>query len=236
MCIIEVHPYKTYLNNDSTKLIIGSFPPHRFTKKEDNCTGQITEQDLSKLSAGDIPFYYGSVDNSMWEILRLVYRLNDSMLDTVCDIKKFLSSHKIAITDIIAKCCREGTSSSDSDLFNKEYRAVKTLLLENKNIEKIYFTSKFVSDICRFILKGDPNFVCTATLDQRYLMNIGQRRIECHILFSPSPNGLRAVGKYTGYKRQNLNPNALTAEQYRLEQYRNFFNPNNICYGNGDLS
>ena len=48
----HTHPYKPFIKNDTTKLIVGTLPPPRFS------TGKLLEKDVN--------FCYGSYYNSLW--------------------------------------------------------------------------------------------------------------------------------------------------------------------------
>lgn len=61
----QTHPYKPYIPDNAKGVIIGSAPPHQF------CTDKGPD-----LKEGDINFFYGSVRNQFWCVMK--HTLNQS--------------------------------------------------------------------------------------------------------------------------------------------------------------
>lgn len=59
---IYKHPYPPFIKEDTTKLIVGTLPPPRFS------TGELKEK--------DVDFCYGSYYNSLWLFIDKIYNLN----------------------------------------------------------------------------------------------------------------------------------------------------------------
>lgn len=78
----SIHPYKPYIPDGATKMIIGTTPPYRF------CNGQA-------LFDNDVNFYYGSRDNYFWELVekatgaKLTYA---NTQEAIVERKKLLSA------------------------------------------------------------------------------------------------------------------------------------------------
>ena len=88
---LHKHPYPPFINQDTTKLIVGTLPPPRFS------TGQLLEK--------DVDFCYGSYYNSLWLYLDKIHNLNlryDNSIRAIEQRKAFLKIHKIGVCDIVA--------------------------------------------------------------------------------------------------------------------------------------
>lgn len=76
---LHKHPYPPFINQDTTKLIVGTLPPPRFS------TGQLLEK--------DVDFCYGSYYNSLWLYLDKIHNLNlryDNSIRAIEQRKAFL--------------------------------------------------------------------------------------------------------------------------------------------------
>lgn len=78
--LVEHHPWKMFPNNTniSKKLIIGSFPPNRFTNHNERKT------------KCDMDFFYGSKDSGFWELFTETLGLNFKISDDLESLKKWL--------------------------------------------------------------------------------------------------------------------------------------------------
>jgi hypoxanthine-DNA glycosylase len=123
---IETHPFKAFVPAKATVLIVGSFPGRDITHK--------------KLSEDE--WFYGTKRNQFWKIISGVYQTE---LTTKAEKQKLFEKYGIAIVDIFLRIKRKGNNNTDSNLEIIEYNdtAIEKIL-ENKNIEKIFFTSQFV--------------------------------------------------------------------------------------------
>lgn len=126
MTEIISHPFEVFVPANVSVLIIGSFPGKEQTK-QDRSSDQ---------------WYYSAKRNQFWTILSGVY---ETELKTIESKKELLSRVGIGILDILLKVCRKNNSNLDKNLEIKEYNDKKIKeILENYQIQKIYFTSKFV--------------------------------------------------------------------------------------------
>lgn len=121
----EQHPFEPFIPENSTKLVLGSFPGKESTQSK-------REND----------WFYCAARNQFWKILETVF---DKNLSTKEAKQKLFEENKIAITDILYSCTRRDNKNSDENLINKEYnkRAIKEILT-SQNIKTILFTSKSV--------------------------------------------------------------------------------------------
>ncbi|MCF7872125.1 DNA-deoxyinosine glycosylase [Candidatus Woesearchaeota archaeon] len=183
--MIIVHPFPHYVPRNAEFLIIGSFPPISLSKND---------------------FFYSSKQNQFWKIIESIYKTD---IKTKRKKELFLEINNIAMTDIIMKCRRKKGDSSDKNLEIIEYMDIKNILKHNKEIKKIFFTSKFVENIFRKIFSDIT--VKTLTLPSpspRYArLSFDQKVYEYKKYFKPSLKqkiytALLAVpkGKVTTYK------------------------------------
>lgn len=88
---IHKHPYKPFIPKNTTKLIVGTLPPPRFS--------------MGNLKKGNVNFCYGSTDGQFWKILDEIFNLNLLFETTEVAIqqrKDFLLKNNLGICDIVA--------------------------------------------------------------------------------------------------------------------------------------
>ena len=123
------HPYPPFIKEDTTKLIVGTLPPPRFS------VGELLEK--------DVDFCYGSYFNSLWLFIDEIYKLNlrfDNSEEAVSQRKDFLIQHKIGICDIVESCEREKINASDLGMENIHLRNLIGYLQKYPNIDTLLFT------------------------------------------------------------------------------------------------
>ncbi|MEO8774469.1 MAG: uracil-DNA glycosylase family protein [Gelidibacter sp.] len=123
------HPYAPFINADTTKLIVGTLPPPRFS------VGQLLEK--------DVDFCYGSYFNSLWLFIDEIYKLHlrfDNSEEAVAQRKDFLIAHKIGVCDIVDSCEREKINASDLGMENVQLRNLIGYLQKYPNIDTLLFT------------------------------------------------------------------------------------------------
>ncbi|UKM66421.2 uracil-DNA glycosylase family protein [Flavobacteriaceae bacterium GSB9] len=123
------HPYPPFINKDTTRLIVGTLPPPRFS------TGQLLEK--------DVDFCYGSYYNSLWLFIDKIHNLNlryDNSEEAVKQREAFLIKHKIGVCDIVESAEREKIDASDLGMVNIELRDVVGYLKAFPNINTLLFT------------------------------------------------------------------------------------------------
>lgn len=89
------HPYQPFIQDNTTKLIVGTLPPPRFSTRE--------------LLERDVDFCYGSYYNSLWLFIDKIHNLNlrfDNSSEAIDERKQFLITHKIGVCDIVESCER----------------------------------------------------------------------------------------------------------------------------------
>jgi len=126
---IHKHPYKPFVQKETTKLIVGTLPPPRFS------TGDLLEK--------DVDFCYGSYYNSLWLFIDKIHNLNlryDNSEGAIIERKEFLIQHKIGICDIVESCEREKIDASDLGMKNIKLRNILGYLKQYPNIDTLLFT------------------------------------------------------------------------------------------------
>jgi len=193
MCNIEKHPFEPYIPKNATKLIIGTIPPPRFSKKS--------------LNDDDVNFYYGSNKNNFWSILGEIFNIGFNKRNNDDEIEKrksFLKNNNIAICDIVKRTKRKKKdSANDRDLEVIEYLDILNLLKSNPNINSLIYTSQKVDEFVRDLIKYPKNN------SRKFNVTINNKNYDVYILYSPSPNALRGMGK--------------GGKEKRLEQYKQVF-------------
>ena len=128
----DTHPFEPFINSETKFLIVGTIPPHRFCNKE--------------LINGDIDWFYGSKDNSFWEIISSVFDVELNDLDSIEKRKEFSENNKIGFIDLFHQIYRHKESSSDSDIIPISFKDIFKYI-ENTNIDSILFTSEYVHNL-----------------------------------------------------------------------------------------
>jgi len=123
---IETHPFKAFLPENVTTVIVGSFPGREVTHKV------LTEDE----------WFYGTKRNQLWKIIAAVY---GTELSTKAEKQALFKKHGIGMVDIFLKVKRKENNNTDNNLEVVEYndKAIKKIL-KNQNLTSIFFTSKFV--------------------------------------------------------------------------------------------
>ena len=126
--MIETHPFDDFVPPNAKYLLLGSF--------------------IGKEAIRGTPYYdatydwfYGTKRNQFWPILEEVYGMK---LKTKHDKQELFTKLGISITDIIHSCERQKESNLDNNLTKKVYNMAITGILENNEIEKVFFTSRDV--------------------------------------------------------------------------------------------
>lgn len=123
---IEIHPFKAFVPENATTLIVGSFPGR-----------EVTHRVLDKEE-----WFYGSKRNQLWKIISGVYKTD---LQTRTEKQNLFKAHGIGMVDIFLRIKRKEDNNMDSTLEVIEFNDKEiTIILQNPLIKKIFFTSKFV--------------------------------------------------------------------------------------------
>jgi G:T/U-mismatch repair DNA glycosylase len=224
------HPYQPFIKNDTTKLIVGTLPPPRFS------TGELLEKDVN--------FCYGSYYNSLWLYIDKIHNLGlrfDNSQEAINQRKEFLINHKIGVCDIVESCERVKVDASDLGMqsiklrnligYLKQYPKVDTLLFTGGNSKNgpEYFFRKHLKDyglklelvsndiprIHKFVLHNEEE-------NTNYKGNLF-RTIKTVSLTSGSGAANISISKIPLYKHlKSKNPQFNTFD-FRVMQYSEFF-------------
>jgi G:T/U-mismatch repair DNA glycosylase len=121
----EPHAFGTFAPPGAEILIIGTFPTHNRNWAFD--------------------FFYPNKNNLFWELLGNTYNYvfqQDEGEKAVNERQAFVTRHKIALTDMLAKAIRINNSSSDNKLIPVELMQILSILEKNPSIRKIILTSR----------------------------------------------------------------------------------------------
>lgn len=215
---LHEHPHSPIFYENTTKIIVGTLPPPRFSTNE--------------LKSDDVFFPYGSRDGNLWKALSDIYKLDLKYENTKFAIKQrddFLKQHRIGICDIVHSCKREKVDASDIGMSDVILRDILGYLKAYKNIDTIIFTGGASKNgpeyFLRQILKKEKINISLVSSDipkiHRFMFE--GREIKTISLTSPSNAANRFIGSNSHYKKQKkLNPSYTTFD-FRKEQYERVF-------------
>jgi len=212
------HPYKPFIKKDTTKLIVGTLPPPRFS------TGNLLEK--------DVDFCYGSYYNSLWLYLDRIHNLKlnyDNSEDAVLQRKQFLKDHKIGVCDIVQSCEREKIDASDLGMKNIVLRDLVGYLKRYPRIEMLLFTGGNSKNGPEYFFRkhikeyGLKLKLLSNDIPRIHELEVEGRIIKTVSLTSASGSANRAIGSMPLYKQlKNSNPDFNTFD-FRVMQYREYF-------------
>jgi len=216
---IHKHPYKPFIPKNSTKLIVGTLPPPRFSN--------------GILKKGDVNFCYGSIDGQLWKILDAIFNLNLKFETTEFAIqqrKEFLIKNNIGICDIVESCERKKIDASDLGMSTIKLRDILFYLEKNPSVHTLLLTggnSKNGPEYhLRRQLKNQNIFLTPIALTTPKIHEFivePQRIIKVISLTAPSGAANRAVGSNPEYKLlKQQNPDFNTFD-FRVLQYEKYF-------------
>lgn len=138
----EKHPFNNPDDLAGARyLIVGSFPPYRFS--------------IKKLNRGDVDWFYGSKDNDFWGkggangLLQCALGCQKAVLATKEERKKFCENKGIAFLDLFQTIKRYSDLSSDSNIFPIEIVNLTYYLDKYDDITTVFFTSSWVEQIAK---------------------------------------------------------------------------------------
>jgi len=215
---LHKHPYQPFIPKNTTKLIVGTLPPPRFSQ--------------SKLLESDVDFCYGSRNGQLWPILDHIFKLNlkyETTNEAVKQRKDFLIKKNIGICDIVDSCKREKIDASDLGMqqvklrnlikYIKKHSKVNTLLFTGGNSKNgpEYFFRRHLKE---YKLKLE---IISNEVPRVHQFSLEDRVIKTVSLTAPSGSANRAIGSMEAYKvLKQQNPNFNTFD-FRVLQYEKYF-------------
>ena len=113
---LHQHPYPPFIPENTTKLIVGTIPPPRFS------TGELFSE--------DVDFCYGSKFGLLWPILDRIFELHlkyENTNQAIVQRKKFLAQNGIGICDVIESCTRGKIDASDAGMNQIKMRNIHSV-------------------------------------------------------------------------------------------------------------
>lgn len=164
---------KYYVNENTTKLLIGSMPPKRIC----DCN----------LKDGDIDFFYGSKDNSLWKIFFEDLNLTKYQR-TKEDCSKFLDDYNIGLFDVVSSCIHnlknDNPSAADENLLSITPIPLKDFTSILKDIKILYITGEYVLSLLKIFYAEKIEFASKKE-GKIYIKNL-DHPIFFKIVYSPT--------------------------------------------------
>ncbi len=216
----HTHPYPPFIPENTTKLIVGTLPPPRFT------TGE--------LKPGDVNFCYGSRDGQLWPILNKIFNLDlsfETTAEAIKERKEFLQKNNIGICDMVSVAYREKIDASDIGMQKAELRDLVKILQKHPTVHTLLFTGGNSKNgpeyFFRKVLKEYS--IKLKLVDNKvpriheFLLPETSRKIKTVSLTAPSGAANRAVGSLQEYKKMKIENPAITTIDFRVWQYTPHF-------------
>ncbi|MFD2828659.1 MULTISPECIES: uracil-DNA glycosylase family protein [Leeuwenhoekiella] len=214
----HIHPYAPFNLKEATKLIVGTLPPPRFT------TGELLPE--------DVDFCYGSKNGMLWPILdnifdlNLVYENTAQAIDQRCH---FLKRNKIGVCDIVASAKRNKIDASDLGMQEVVLRDLITYLRTHIQIDTLIFTGGNSKNGPEYFFRRQAKEnqlkldVVSSKVPRIHQFKLDGRTVKTVSLTAPSGAANRAIGSMKQYKDQKLKNPQFNTFDFRIQQYREFF-------------
>ena len=214
------HPFPPFIPENATKLIVGTLPPPRFTKR--------------KLREDDVDFCYGSGDGLLWKVLDRIFDLDlkfENTQEAREQRKQFLRDRRIGICDVVESSRREKIDASDIGMKRVELRDIIGILREHPTVETLLFTGGNSKNgpeyfFRKYLRESEHDIflkVISAKSPRIHQFLLDGRLIKTVSLIAPSGAANIAVGSSRLYKElKKKNPEFNTFD-FRVLQYKEFF-------------
>lgn len=216
----HTHPYPPYILTDTTRLIIGTLPPPRFT------TGDLNDEDVG--------FCYGSSNGLLWKVWDCIYNLGLVYENTYFAIeqrKAFLQREKIGVCDIVGAAYRDKIDASDLGMLQPELRDLLGILKKYPTVDTLIFTGGNSKNGPEYFFRqlakkeGISLEVLDSNVPRKHQFQWAGRTITTYSLTAPSGTANRAIGSMEVYKENKAKDQNYTTFDFRVEQYGSVFNP-----------
>ena len=215
---LHQHPYPPFIPENTTKLIVGTIPPPRFS------TGELFSE--------DVDFCYGSKFGLLWPILDRIFDLNlkyENTNQSIVQRKDFLTQNGIGICDVIESCTRGKIDASDVGMHQIKMRNLLNHIVKNNDITTLLFmggNSKNGPEyLFRKLIKPLGLELINKSADRPKIheLHLEGRKIKTISLISPSSAANRSIGGDPYYKMQKKANKNYTTLDFRVEQFKNYF-------------
>jgi len=212
------HPYAPYILDNSTRLIVGTLPPPRFS--------------IGALNDEDVDFCYGSSNGMLWKIWDRLYDLNLVFENTSYAIeqrKAFLKREHFGICDVVDGANRDKIDASDLGMQDVQLRDMLTILEQHPKVTTLIFTGGNSKNgpeyfMRKILKKANIAFDCLDDqVPRKHQFECAGRIITTHTLTAPSGTANRAIGSMPRYKETKLRDPKYNTLDFRVEQYGSVF-------------
>ncbi|WP_010520297.1 uracil-DNA glycosylase family protein [Aquimarina agarivorans] len=214
----HTHPYPPFIAEGTTKLIVGTLPPPKFT------TGELNER--------DVDFCYGSSNGKLWPILDQIFNLGlvyENSEKAIEQRRNFLIQRNIGVCDIVASCQRDKIDASDLGMQQVQLRNLIGILTKYTKIDTLLFTGGNSKNgpeyFFRKLLKerGMSLRIVSNEIPRIHQVEVANRIITTVSLTAPSGAANRSIGSLPYYKMMKQKNPAYTTFDFRVAQYAPFF-------------
>ena len=214
---LHIHPYEPLIRKDTTKLIVGTLPPPRFS--------------IGALLEKDVDFCYGSYYNSLWKYIDHIHGLNfryDNSKKAVEERMNYLITHKIGICDIVQSAERKKIDASNSRMNNIILRDLIGYLKQFPNIETILFTGGNSKNGPEYFFRKHLKTynlrlkLIDNEIPRIHQFNLADRPIRTISLTSCSGAANISISKNPLYRQLKVNNPSFNTFDFRILQYREY--------------
>lgn len=172
----ETHPFVPFIDNATTTLIVGTFPPHRFFSGD--------------LKKDDVNWFYGSRDNSLWLLLENLFGDFGNDVETR---KRRCEKLGIGFLDLFYRIRRyEKEWSVDSAIYPIEIRSLTYFLEKYKAVKSVLFTSSWVMRVAtKEYLRDNRDWLNKSFLEKAGIFRLRDDRI-VNFYHLPSPSSMNS--------------------------------------------
>ncbi|WP_295178916.1 uracil-DNA glycosylase family protein [uncultured Christiangramia sp.] len=216
----HTHPFPPFIPENATRLIVGTLPPPRFTRRE--------------LKPDDVDFCYGSRDGLLWPVLDRIFKLNlryENTSEAIQQRQDFLKSRNIGICDIVESSQREKINASDLGMQKVELRDMLEILRKYPKIDTLLFTGGNSKNgpeyFFRKYLKKQSAEVKLKIVSNKsptvHQFILDGRSIKTVSLTAPSGAANISIGSSELYKEMKKKNPEFNTLDFRVLQYKEFF-------------
>ncbi len=201
----QEHPFSPYIPSGAIALIIGTAPPWRLCQKEDSALGE-----------GEIPFFYGSIHNLFWYVIKAVFEPdNPRWPRSKAQCESLLKRHKLAVGDILHSFLRKDQRAADDHLtgFVFDTRLLARIYSPHSELRYLFFTGHFAANLYLKALKKHGYIYHIHGEDKSkktFLLSVQSKDSvyshNCRVLSSPSPRINRSLDEMIAEYRRSFAP------------------------------